>query len=165
MADKKQFKCTGECGKEFSFGDWECFPGLKHTVAPKTYYKDDAPFCDFKRDPDGLSFRTSRTFVHVIPEKRLKDETGSIAIQAASPVCFIRGKYETTDPEQQFYIERAKIDVGKERWYEAYHTPIQKQRIKDNSLAEREVALAAKEAELNELLASVKKGKTAEATK
>jgi hypothetical protein len=153
---EKIYKCTGECGKEFKFGAWECFPGVKHTVEAKTYYLNDAPHCDPKLDPDGLSLRASRSHVHVIPEKKFKDENGNLVIQATPPVLFVQGQYSTTDPEQQYFIERAKIDVGYDRWFAAYHTPTQKQRIKDNQLREREVEIDTKLAEANSILAQAK---------
>jgi hypothetical protein len=167
---EKTFKCVGNCGKDFKVGEWECFPGERHKVALKTYYLNDAPHCDFKNDPDGMTFRASRSYVHIIPEKRFKDETGQLIVQAVPPVQFAQGQYSTEDPEQQYFIERAKIDVGYDRWFAAYHTPIQKQRIMDNSLRKQVDSLAAREAELkkkeqdfNDLLTQTQKQKRAEA--
>lgn len=141
MADKTKWKCIGECGKEFEFGNWECFPGIPHQVEQKTYYLNDAPHCDFKRDPDGLAFRSSRNQVYVLPHKRVSDETGTRIVERP-PLLFIRGQYATMDAEQQYFIERAKIDVGYDRWFAAYHTPTQKANLKENDLRQREVKIA-----------------------
>lgn len=154
-AEKTKWKCI-DCDKEFEFGQWECFPGVQHKVAEKTYYLNDAPHCDFKRDPDGLAFRTSRNQVYVLPHKRVTDETGTRTVERP-PVLFIRGRYMTADAEEQYFIDRAKIDVGYDRWFEAYHTPTQKANIKGNSLDMREHALKKAEANQNQLLEDLKK--------
>jgi hypothetical protein len=155
MAEPTKWKCIGECKREFAFGEWECFPGVPHEVEEKTYYLNDAPHCDFKLDPNGLAFRSSRNRVHVLPLKRIMDETGVKFIER-DPVLFVMGRYATRNAEEQFFIERAKIDVGYDRWYDAYHTPTQKQNIKDNSLREREREVARREAEANTLLEKAK---------
>lgn len=158
MADKTKWKCVGECSKEFEFGDWECHPGVPHEVEQKTYYLNDAPHCDFKRDPDGLAFKSSRNNVYVLPHKRVNDETGSRIVERPA-LLFIRGQYSTRNAEEQYFIERAKIDVGYDRWFDAYHTPTQKQNLKDNDLRQREARIVrleqAKSTE-NELLESIK---------
>jgi hypothetical protein len=156
MAELK-YKCIGECKKEFKHGDWECFPGVKHLVEPKSYYINDAPHCDFVRDPEGLAYRSSRATVYIIPEKASVDELGKKRTDPARAVEFVKGQYTTRDPEEQFFIERAKIDVGYDRWFEAYHTPKQKQNIKGNSLEMREKKLRDAQAEENALLERVRK--------
>jgi hypothetical protein len=152
MAEQKKWKCIGECKKEFAFGDWECFPGVNHEVEEKTYYLNDAPHCDFKLDPNGIALRSSRNNVYVLPSKRIQDETG-VRFEERAPVLFVMGRYSTRNPEIQYFMERAKIDVGYDRWYDAYHTPTQKMNIKENQLRERERALNAALEEKNELLA------------
>ena len=163
MAETKvKFKCLGgdgHCGKEFEAGNWECFPGMKHVVEMKTYYMADAPHCDFKNDPEGLAFRTSRTELHVVPEDVHTDENGKMIKSSYPPATFIQGRYSTADPQFQFYLEygSAKRSIcDYDRWFAAYHTPIQKQRIKDNQLREREQELEARLAEANSLLDKAK---------
>lgn len=155
-ADKTKWLCIGECGKEFEFGSWECFPGVQHKVAEKNYYLNDAPHCDFKLDPGGLAFRSSKNQVYVLPHKRVTDETGTRTVERP-PLLFIRGRYATSDAEEQYFIERAKIDVGYDRWFEAYHTPTQKANIKGVSLDMREAALKKAQSTENELLERIKK--------
>lgn len=155
--EKKAWKCMGECKREFELGDWECCPGVRHIVAAKTYYLADAPFHDPKHDPEGLVFRSARTHFYAIPEKKLVEaSTGQITKTQPAPVTFVQGRYETSDAEEQYFIERSKIDVGYERWFEAYHTPIQKQRIKEQQQRDRESELNRRLKEANELLVAVK---------
>lgn len=162
----KQFKCLGNCKREFTYGDWECFPGQPHEVEPQKYYLADAPFLskhDLEKDPDGISLRNSRTLVHCIPDQVFKDDTGQLSTHRFQPLVFVKGQFETTNPMEQFYLERSKITVSYERWFEVYHTPKQKQNIKDGKQQERDRALSAREQELerkerevNDLLAQVK---------
>jgi hypothetical protein len=156
--EKKQWKCLGECGREFGYGEWECFPGVAHRVAPKTYYKDDAPHCDPVLDPDGLALRSARTHCHIVPDVQVKDaDSGQTVTQHHPPVLFVMGSYTTDNPKEQFFIERAKIDVGYDRWFAVYHTPKQKQNLKDGEQKARAADLDRREKEVNELLEKVKK--------
>lgn len=170
---KKTFKCTGHCGREFTYGDWECFPGQPHVVESKTYYLADAPHVDVKNDPDGLALRSSRTTLHCVPEIPVTDPQTNIIQKIAHPgLKFVMGKYETTDPKEQFFAERSGHLVSYERWFEAYHTPKMKANIKEGKLLERERNIAEKEQEAerkiqeaNDLLASVKAGKQRDAVR
>lgn len=167
MADKQKFKCLGECGKEFEFGQWECFAGQAHKVDPKTYYLADAPHVDVKNDPDGLALRTARTMLHCVPEELRRDPTTGMDNKIAHPPCiFSMGQYTTDNPKEQFFIERSKHTVSYEKWFNAYHTPKMKANIKEGQLLDRERTIAAKEAEVerkvreaNTLLDQVKAGK------
>lgn len=177
MADEKKFKCLGECQREFKVGDWDCFQGVPHTIEPKTYYLADAPFmskADLEKDPDGITLRTSRTQVHVIPPKTARGEDGQLVTQNFQPLVFVMGRFETSNPMEQYYLERSKMPVSYERWFEVYHTPKQKQNIKESkqvererNQAEREKDLERREREVNDLLAqakaNVKSGKPASA--
>jgi hypothetical protein len=168
MAIEKKFQCIGECGQKFGIPEWECFPGQPHKVEVKKYYLADAPFMskhDLEKDPDGMALRAARTHVHVIPDQTYKDDSGTMVRIAHPPLLFTKGCFETDNPMFQYYIERAKIDVGYDKWFEAYHTPKQKQNIKDGVLVSKERDLERKERELNDLLAqarqNVKSGKPA----
>jgi hypothetical protein len=169
MAETK-FKCIGECGKEFKVGEWECFQGVNHTVEPKTYYLADAPFmskADLEKDPDGITLRTSRTQVHVIPAKVSRGEDGQLVTQNFQPLVFVMGRFETSNPMEQYYLERSKFPVSYDKWFDVYHTPNQKANIKQGKQVEKERELERKERELDTLLAqakaNVKSGKPASA--
>jgi hypothetical protein len=157
-----KYKCVGgegHCNKEFDAPHWECFAGQKHVVESKTYYMADAPHCDFQRDPNGLAYRTSRTELHAIPEDVRHDETGKIIKSSYQPATFKQGRFETSDPQYQFFLEHGAARRSLctyERWYEVYHTPIQKQNIKDGKLKEREAELDRREKETNTLLAELR---------
>lgn len=166
------YKCDGadgRCGKEFKPGNWECFPGMKHRVAPKTYYMADAPHCNFDKDPDGMAFRSSRTYLHAVPERQFRDDNGIVRTSAYPPAVFVMGRYETSDPEFQFHMEHGAARnslCSYERWFEAYHTPKQKQNIADGKIRQRTAELEAraaeverKEREYNDLLEKVKASK------
>lgn len=162
MADKIKYKCLGgegRCGKDFEAPNWECFPGMKHVVEAKTYYMADAPHCDYKLDPNGLAFRSSKTELHAIPEDHHTDENGKLIKSSHPPATFFQGRYETSDPQYQFYLEYGSAKRSlctKERWFEVYHTPIQKQHIKEGELVQRERDLEKKLEEANSLLAQAK---------
>lgn len=159
MANEKLYRCIGECGREFKVGDWECFQGVNHTVEAKTYYLADAPFmskADLEKDPDGLTLRTSRTQLHVIPPRTTKGDDGQLVTHNFQPLTFVMGRLETSNPMEQYYLERTKFPVSYERWFEAYHTPQQKANITKGKQVERERELDRKERELNDLLAQAK---------
>lgn len=159
MALEKKYRCLGQCKESFALNEWECFPGQPHEVESKTYYLADAPFmskADKEKDPDGIILRTSRTQVHVIPEQKMKDETGTLIVRAFQPIIFVMGRYETTNPMEQYYLERSKIPVSYEKWFEAYHTPTQKANLAKGQLIEKERDLDRRERELNDLLAKAK---------
>lgn len=168
------YKCDGHdgrCGREFKPGEWECFPGKKHQVESKTYYMADAPHCDFKLDPNGIAFRSARTYLHVVPEEVNTDEMGKLFKTGFPPAVFVMGRYETADPQFQFFLEHgtARTSLCSEaKWFDVYHTPIQKQNIKDNELRTRAAQLETKtaeferkERELNDALADLKRSKEA----
>jgi hypothetical protein len=155
VADKK-LKCIGGCGKEFGYGDWECFPGQPHRVEAKNYYRRNAPHCDFERDPDGTTLRKSQDRVYVLPPKRIKDESGERIIERA-PLLFVGGRYETDDPETQYHLERKpELTCSYESWFEAFHTPKQKLNIAQGKVAEEKRQLESQLQESNALLAKLK---------
>jgi hypothetical protein len=78
-------------------------------------------------------------------------------------------QYSTSDPQEQFHLEHGnakKSLCSYERWFDVYHTPKQKQNIRDGKLAERERALDEKatrlEKENNDLLSRIQKHKKPE---
>ena len=149
----QNFKCL-ECGKKFDAGNWECMPGVMHTVTAKRYYMDDAPTVPEIRD--GARFINkgiSQTqILNIPPEKQIREGDQITRIPGGS-VTFIRGMYETTNPEIQFYLDRKSGLCTEARWREVYLNDDEKVQIKNLELAAREQRLADRE---NQLLASVK---------
>src|SRR6266567_8553655 len=101
-----KYRCL-ECDKEFSPPDFECLPGVYHVVALKRYYMDDAPTVAEIRD--GAKFINkgiSQTqILNIPPEKQIR-EGDQITRQPGGSVTFVRGLYETSNPEIQFYLDR-----------------------------------------------------------
>lgn len=173
MADKTM-QCIGDCGKQFEFGNWECWPGVKHKVASKSYYCADAPAINPADNEQTVraALSASRNIIHVIPPTRVAGANGLTETVEHPPVTFRRGQYSTDDPQLQYFLEygTAKRHLcTEERWYEVYHTVTQKQFAINKRLNEqakeydaRKGEIERKEKEVNELLAELKSkgGKT-----
>ena len=149
----EKMHCT-ECEKDFKPGDWECMPGVYHTVPTKRYFMDDAPTVAEIRD--GARFINkgiSQTQILNIPPERQIREGDQITRIPGGSVTFVRGLYETSNPEIQFYLDRKSGLCTEARWREVYLNDDEKTQIKNLELAAREQRLADRE---NDLLASVK---------
>ena len=147
------FHCL-ECDKNFKPGEYECTPGQKHVVKAKRYYMDDAPTVPEWRD--GRPFinkGASRTVVLNIPPEQVRKEGEEIVRVPGGSVEFVRGMFETTDPEHQFYLDRKAGLCSEERWKEVYLNDDEKMQIEKMQLAAERTRL---ENERNELLAHVK---------
>jgi hypothetical protein len=170
--EKVSFQCIADeihCGKKFEAGEWECFSGVPHQVEPRSYYMADAPHCDFERDKEGLVFRKARTNMQIVPDEIRLDHFGKQITVSHPTRTFVSGQYSTSDPQEQFHLEHGnakKSLCSYERWFDVYHTPKQKQNIRDGKLAERERALDEKatrlEKENNDLLSRIQKHKKPE---
>jgi hypothetical protein len=149
----QNFHCL-ECGKDFKAGDWICMGGIAHKVASKRYYMDDAPTVTSWRDGrpyiDKGAARTQ--ILNIPPEKQIREGEQTTRIPGGS-VEFVRGMFETADPEIQFYLERKGGLCSEERWREVYLNDDEKNQIRNMDLAAREQRLVDRE---NELLTSVK---------
>lgn len=157
-----------ECEKTFKAGDWACgATGQNHVLAPKRYYMDDAPTVTEWRD--GRPFinkAASRTQVLNIPPER-KEQNGDEFIRIpGGSVEFVRGMFETTNPELQFYLDRKAGLCTYERWKEVYWTDDEK--INEQKM-EIQAAQNRLQSERNELLEKVRamenQGSPAEAPK
>lgn len=144
-----------ECEKDFKAGDWQCTPGQQHLVASKRYYMADAPTVvqlDENRQPY-IDKKSARTLVlNIPPEKKVQDGDEFLRVPGGS-VEFVRGLYETNDPEIQFHLDRKQGLCTYERWKEVYWTDAEK-------LNEQKMEIAAAQhrlqSERNELLEKVK---------
>lgn len=152
------YKCIGECGNEFKIGEWECAPGIKHKVAERTFYIYDAPTLD-KADINGVAFKSARTSIeNCPPERTVKDaSTGELTKVPGGNVLFVRGMAIVDDPEKIYWLD--KFGHGKntkEEWFRVYHTPLEKQHMKEIDLSNREREIVRREAEHNDLLERTK---------
>lgn len=152
MAIEKR-KCT-ECGREFAPPNWECFPGQKHVVEAKRYYMADAPTVpEYRNGRPFINKGASRTVILNIPPERTVKEGDEVRRITGGSVEFVRGLFETTDPEIQFYLDKKEGLCSKERWEEVYINDDERLQMRSMELAAREQRLAERE---NELLATVK---------
>lgn len=154
-----KFQCIGECKRAFGVGDWECAPGIRHEVEPKTFYMLDAPY----QNPDSKYFDhkaygRSRTVVeNCPPERKEKDSLGNMTVVPGGNVTFVRGTVEVKDPEKIYWLERTGFgQVTREQWLKVYFSPTEKQQLKELELKNRERELERKTTEVNDLLALAK---------
>lgn len=154
-----KFQCIGECKRQFGVGEWECAPGIRHEVEPKTFYMLDAPY----QNPDTKYFnpkayRDSRTVVeNCPPERKEKDGLGNMSIVPGGNVTFVRGTVTVKDPEKIYWLERSGFGkVTREQWLKVYFSPTEKQQLKEIELKNRESELERKTTEVNDLLALAK---------
>jgi len=163
MQPTTEWTCLN-CGKNFKMGEWECVPGtsIMHTVARKDYWMDDAP-----TDPSNTAQRASRTFVHnVPPEKTIRDKSSGEAVRVpGGVVIFSRGHFDTTNPEQQYWIEFHGVTCTKERWQEVYFSANEKKELAELDIRNKQAQAERTVKEANDLLAQVKarEAKVAEA--
>ena len=148
----QKFKCL-DCEKEFKVGDYVCVTGVNHKVVSKRYYMSDAPTI---ADASGnVNKRDSATLIlNIPPEKRTTGPDGNERVLPGGSAQFIRGMYETSDPEQQYWLDQHKGMCTKKEWEAAYLNDREKMELdRMNFAAERQRF----ESERNELLAQVQK--------
>ena len=137
----QKYKCL-ECDKEFTVGEWEpCgAEGIKHRVAAKQYFMDDAPtHVETKDGKPFINKGTSRTMVLNVPPERKVRDGDDIRIIPGGAVEFIRGRFTTDDPEIQFYLEKKKNLCNEDRWNEVYLNDDEKMALERMALrAERQ---------------------------
>src|SRR5216684_1639622 len=150
----EKFHCT-ECEKDFKPTDgWECMPGVGHKVASKRYYMADAPTVREWRD--GMPFVNkgiARTQILNIPPEKKYQEGGETIRIPGGTVEFVRGLFETTDPEVQFHLNKKGGLCSEEEWRAAYLNDDERLQLQRLDLNAREQRLVDRE---NELLTAVK---------
>jgi hypothetical protein len=155
IQEVKTFKFTCiDCKQDFNPPNWECFAGVKHQVEPKRYYMADAPTVSEWRD--GRPFinkGAARTIIlNMPPEKQIREGEQVTRIPGGS-VEFVRGLFETGDPELQFHLDRKDGLCSKERWEDVYINDDERIQMRSMELKAREQRLQDRE---NELLGMVK---------
>lgn len=145
----QEFKCT-ECEKKFKAGDWTCVTGENHKVAPKRYYMNDAPTVPAMIGGVMRVDKHAATLVlNIPPETRFAGHDGVQQVIPGGSAQFIRGMYETADPEKQFWLDKHKGMCTKAEWEAAYLNDDEKMYIERQELAAERSRL---EAERNSLL-------------
>jgi hypothetical protein len=150
----QEWKCL-ECSKKFGVGQWLCADGISnHRVEEKTYRVLDAP-----SDPSTKndSLKDGRTVVCNIPPPHRVMEGNDAKWVGEGSVEFIRGRYATTDPEKQYWLDKKPTyNATEEQWRAMWFSDAAQLEIGKLELAAARQRL---ENERNELLSQVKQQK------
>lgn len=120
------WKCK-KCEKTFKVGEWRCVDGGNHEVEPKTFRSLDAPGETGKFVGQPPIVR-GRTMVCNIPPPHKEIEGTDTRWVGMGTVEFINGRYTTTDPEQQYYLEKKgpAYNATEEQWKNTWLTDTEK---------------------------------------
>lgn len=153
-------KCES-CSKEVERGKWICEDGQSnHVVARKEYLLADAPSDPGHPADGGMdSRRDGRTRICNIPPDKQVVVSGEVRLVPGGYVEFIRGRFATTDPEIQYWLDRKGGFCTEEQWQVAWLSQGQQLEIAKMQLSADRQRL---ENERNELLAQVKSMKSKE---
>jgi hypothetical protein len=148
------WKCV-TCGETFGIGKWVCLDGqTNHIVENKEYLLADAPSDPGHPERGGMdSMRDGRTRVCNIPPDKTVLRNGEAAIVPGGYVEFVRGRFSTTDPEIQYYLDKKGGYCTESQWEAVWLSQGQQLKLKEMALNAREQRL---EMERNELLTQVK---------
>ncbi len=135
MSTKKSWKCL-ECDKTFGYGDWNCPDGRKHAVEAKTYFSP------------AENLRT-----YVVEERLITTMDGRQQMRPARSVEFVKGQYNTSDPEDQYALDVEDGLITQEQWRVRYISLEERLAQRERELKSREERLKASE---NEYLDKVK---------
>ena len=149
----EQFYCLN-CEKNFKAGNWTCVNGMNHSVANKRYFMNDAPsVVSIVNGRPTVNKRDSATQIQNIPpEKRVIGPDGNERIIPGGQVQFIRGMYETTNPEEQFWLNQHRGMCDEKTWQDAYLNEDEKLQLERMELAAERTRL---EGMKNDLLSKV----------
>lgn len=148
------WKCE-VCGKKFTVGEWTCADGMtNHIVAAKEYLLADAP-----TDPghpinggEG-SLRDGKTRICNIPPDKQVVVNGELRAMPGGYVEFVRGRYGSTDPEIQYYLDKKGGFCTEAEWSAVWLSKTQQLQLREMKLQAAEQRL---QNERNELLTQVK---------
>jgi hypothetical protein len=139
------------CEKEFRAGNWNCASGGGHVVKPKRYYMNDAPTVP---DASGnVNKRDAGTLIlNIPPETRTTGPDGNERVIPGGSAQFVRGIYETNDPQKIFWLDQHKGMCSEAEWKAAYLNDREKMDIEKMEIAAMRLKL---DSDRNELLAHV----------
>src|SRR6185312_8798282 len=88
--------------------EWKCADEISnHVVEEKTYRSADAPSDPGHPANGGMdSRRDGQTVVCNIPPARKMGEGADVRWVGEGSVTFIRGRFATSDPEQQYWLDK-----------------------------------------------------------
>lgn len=144
----QRWKCVS-CGKDFGVGDWTCTDGItNHVVPEKTYRSLDAPTDPSTKD---AALKDGRTVVCNVPPATKVMHGDEVVWVGEGSVEFVRGRFATTDPVQQHWLDaKPAYNASEEAWEVAWLSQSQKLEIREMRLKAGQERL---ENERNELLA------------
>ena len=149
------------CGEKFTVGKFLCKDGAtNHLVDPKAYFLDDAPQDPGRPAPGShinVTLREGRTRICNIPPDRTVLKDGNATLMIGGYVEFVQGRFTTSDPEIQYYLDKKGGFCTEERWSEVWLSAEQRLEMREIALAAREQRL---ENERNDLLASQKQARS-----
>jgi hypothetical protein len=150
------WKCL-VCSKKLSVGEWTCADGeSSHVVEEKEYLMNDAPSDPGHPAPGStinIALRDGRTRICNIPPPKKVVEGMETRWVGQGYVEFIRGRYTTSDPEIQYWLDKKGGWCTQAQWDAAWLTEgqqLMKQRLEVEAMRGR------LENERNELLAATK---------
>lgn len=146
------YKCK-KCDKKFTAGSWKCGDGANHEVEVKEYRSLDAPVAPGRYEGTPPVVRGKTTVCNIPPAHKEVDGMETKWVGEGS-VEFINGRFSTSDPEVQFYLDKKPAyNASEEDWRRTWWTS-------EESLANREMELKRREQRLenerNELLEKTK---------
>lgn len=153
------WKCE-TCGETFSVGQFLCKDGqTNHIVARKEYLLNDAPSDPGHPANGGMdSLRDGRLRICNIPPDKTVVVNGETERVPGNYVEFIRGRFASTDPEVQYYLDKKGGYCTEAQWEAAWLSNNQQLLLERQRLTAMQQRL---ENERNELLAQVKQQKRA----
>lgn len=150
------WKCE-TCSKKFSVGEWTCADGQSnHVVERKEYLLADAPTDPGHPTQGGMdSKRDGRTRICNIPPDKAIVVNGEVTRVPGGYVEFVRGRFATSDPEVQYYLEKTRgaSFCSEAQWEQAWLSQGQQLSLERGKLDAMKQRL---ESERNELLAQTK---------
>lgn len=153
------WKCE-TCGKKFTVGEFLCADGqTNHLVARKEYLLADAPSDPGHPANGGMdSLRDGRLRICNIPPDKSVQVAGEVQRVPGGYVEFIRGRFATTDPETQYYLDKKGGYCTEAQWEHAWLSNNQQLLLEQQRLSAMRARLESQE---NELLAMTRAQKTA----
>lgn len=125
-----------------------------HIVENKEYLLADAPSDPGHAERGGMdALRDGRTRICNIPPDRSIMRNGEVHIEPGGYVEFVRGRFSSTDPVVQYYLDKKGGFCTPEQWNRVWLSQNQQLQIREMELKAMEARL---ENERNELLAHTK---------
>lgn len=144
-AGEPTYACT-RCGQDISAegATRECEAGLKHVTAEKTYRLADAPQ-QSGRNESGPLPKHGRTIITNIPPPDLTNwQPGADDEHLGGCVTFVDGRYVTSDPIEQSYLDLRGGFCTESEW-EAAWLSLEEIKLRLWERVERELAAREKE--------------------